>query len=128
LRLSEATASSLRKADLCFIAVPDRLVASVASEVENRLSAKCALVHGAGALSLKVFGTSKRPRGSFHPLVAISDPTDSLEACWAAVSASTSKLRRQLESLARALKMNPITRRPFSRQLERWDFSPKPRA
>lgn len=104
-----ADLESLRDADLCLFAVPDSQVASVSKAMMLDLGLSTAVVHCAGALDLGVFGTTplavRRMRGSFHPLVAVSDATDSLEGHAAAVSASGRPLLQTLRRMAEDLKL-----------------------
>jgi predicted short-subunit dehydrogenase-like oxidoreductase (DUF2520 family) len=93
-------------------AVPDHAVARVAHSLKMDLGPQTALVHCAGALDLNVFGedptTQRRPRGSFHPLCAVSDMKDDLKDHSVALSASTKPLLATLETLASALGLKPL--------------------
>lgn len=86
--------------DLVILAVPDALVGAI------DVPEGPAVVHCAGALELTALNA--RRRGSFHPLVAVSSPSDSLEGGWVAISASDAKLKAALRRMARALKLHPF--------------------
>lgn len=107
-----ADLESLRDADVCLFAVPDSQVATVAKSMMLDLGLSTAVVHCAGALDLGVFGTTplavRRMRGSFHPLVAVSDPTDPLEGHAAALSASGRPLLQTLKRMAEDLKLTAL--------------------
>lgn len=102
----------LRDADLCIFAVPDTVVAPLSQNLLLDLGLSTALVHCAGALDLSVFGTSpmiaRRMRGSFHPLVAVSDPQDPLEGHTAALSATGRPLMQTLKRMAEDLGLQTI--------------------
>lgn len=103
-----ADLEALSESDLGLLAVPDSAVAQVAAEFAPDLGRNTALVHCAGALSLEVFAEAlkthpKRPVGSFHPLCAISSPTDSLEGHAVALSTPSRALRTHLRAMAKAL-------------------------
>jgi predicted short-subunit dehydrogenase-like oxidoreductase (DUF2520 family) len=83
---------------LCILAVPDAAVGGI--DVPDGVP----VVHCAGALELTALNASRR--GSFHPLVAVSSPRDSLEGGWVALSASDGALLKTLQKLARDLKMH----------------------
>ena len=112
LNIPLADHDALRQADLAVLAVPDNAVPLAAKMVHADLGPKTALVHCSGALDLSAFGSDpailERARGSFHPLVAISDPTDELAAHSAAISATSEPLRRTLLALATSLGMAPF--------------------
>jgi predicted short-subunit dehydrogenase-like oxidoreductase (DUF2520 family) len=98
---------TLKAAKLCILAVPDAAVASSAAQINEDLGPDTALIHCAGALDLTALGD--RPlRGSFHPLVAISDPRDAIANHAVAVAASDRTLMPVLWSLALALRLRPI--------------------
>jgi predicted short-subunit dehydrogenase-like oxidoreductase (DUF2520 family) len=103
---------TLREAQLCVLAVPDSAVAQAAELVDEDLSPTAALVHCSGALTLTAFGQaplrSGRPLGSFHPLVAVSDPHDSIEGAAVAIAATPKELLPVLQHLAEALRLRPI--------------------
>ena len=103
---------ALRAARLCVLAVPDAAVGPVAAQVVEDLGPDTALVHCAGALDLSAFGAQpelvRRARGSFHPLVAISDPRDALQGHAVALAASDRALMPVLWRMALALRMRPI--------------------
>lgn len=97
-KLKLKTSRELADADLVVLAVPDALVGEI------DVPEGPAVVHCAGALELTALNA--QVRGSFHPLVAVSSPHDSLEGGWVAISASDAKLLRTLKAMAKALKMN----------------------
>jgi predicted short-subunit dehydrogenase-like oxidoreductase (DUF2520 family) len=102
----------LRRAGLCFLAVPDAQVANAAELVSEELGPSAALVHLSGAMTLSAFGQaaidSKRALGSFHPLAAISDPLDALARHTVALASTTPALKQQLAQVAEALVMRTI--------------------
>lgn len=110
LRLAEH--EEFRTADLCILAVPDSSVARLSTTVKDDLGPGTALVHCAGALDLSAFGTDpalqRRPRGSFHPLCAVSDPRDELAGHAVAVAASEPSVLELLHRMAVALRLRPI--------------------
>ncbi len=103
---------SLRAAELCLLAVPDAQVANAAELVLEDLGASTALVHLSGALTLSAFGPivieAGHPLGSFHPLAAISDPSDPLVGHTAALAATSQPLLARLQLLAQTLKMETL--------------------
>ncbi|HEX8824728.1 MAG TPA: DUF2520 domain-containing protein [Archangium sp.] len=102
LRLKPATESDVAQARVCLLCVPDKAVPVVAEEVKTRMARGAALVHCAGALSLEALGAPRgRVLGSFHPLVAVSDPRDSLAGNSVAVSTRSHWLREVLERMAK---------------------------
>ncbi len=112
LSVELADESELRMADLVLLAVPDSVVGRLSAKLRGELKPTAALVHCAGALDLSAFGTDPemlmRPRGSFHPLCAVSDPQDDLSGHAVAVAASDRALLAQLKKMALALGMTPI--------------------
>lgn len=110
LRVFLADHDDLRTAQLCILAVPDSAVAPAMELVEEDLGPSTALVHCSGALPLTVFSTAraKRPVGSFHPLVAISDPKDGLSGHAVALASTDRTLHASLERMAVALGMSPL--------------------
>jgi predicted short-subunit dehydrogenase-like oxidoreductase (DUF2520 family) len=106
--LREASPDDLRRAHLCFIAVPDRDVGRVAAEIAPRLGPKTALVHCAGALTLSALPKGTRPRGSFHPLLAISNPGAALADGAVALAAETPTLLAQLKRVAGRLNLRVL--------------------
>ncbi len=108
--LKLADHGDLASAALCVLAVPDASVAAAAGVVAEDLGPDTALLHCAGALDLDAFGSAalKRRRGSFHPLVAISDPRDPLADHSVALAASDRALMPVLWRMALALRMRPI--------------------
>jgi predicted short-subunit dehydrogenase-like oxidoreductase (DUF2520 family) len=105
LGLRIAKPKDLTDAHVCLLAVPDAGVHLVARQLAVGL--RTAIVHCAGALPLDVL--PERRRGSFHPLVAISDPLDELAGHWAAISASDKSVESLLKRMAKALKMNVLS-------------------
>jgi predicted short-subunit dehydrogenase-like oxidoreductase (DUF2520 family) len=102
LGLKPATARDVARARVCLLCVPDKAVPSVAEELEPQLARGAALVHCAGALSLEALGPPRgRVLGSFHPLVAVSDPRDSLAGNSVALSTRSRWLREVLERMAK---------------------------
>ncbi len=112
LNLQLAEHEALKAAQVCILAVPDAAVGAAARTLTADIGPDTALIHCAGALDLSAFGEEpsmlRRPRGSFHPLVAISDPTDALEGHAVALSASSRTLMTVLEQMAADLQMSPI--------------------
>jgi predicted short-subunit dehydrogenase-like oxidoreductase (DUF2520 family) len=102
LGLKRASESDVAQARVCLLCVPDKAIPSVAEELKPRMARGAALVHCAGALSLEVLGAPRgRVLGSFHPLVAVSDPRDSLAGNSVAVSTRSRWLREVLERMAK---------------------------
>ena len=102
LGLKRAAESDVAQARVCLLCVPDKTVSTVAEELKPRMARGAALVHCAGALSLEALGTPRgRVLGSFHPLVAVSDPRDSLAGNSVAVSTRSRWLREVLERMAK---------------------------
>jgi predicted short-subunit dehydrogenase-like oxidoreductase (DUF2520 family) len=97
---------------LCFLAVPDSEVSLAAQAVAPLLPTSTALVHCAGALRLSDLGSSAaitiHPRASFHPLAAVSHPSDELRGKAVAISATSPAVRRHLLRVAKALGMAPL--------------------
>jgi len=112
LNLPLADHDALRQANVCVLAVPDNAVPLAAKMINADFGADTALVHCSGALDLSAFGSDasilERERGSLHPLVAISDPTDELAGHSAAVSATSEQLRSTLLAMARDLGLEPL--------------------
>ncbi len=112
LRVALVDHDALHDADVCLLAVPDATVTQAAELVEADLGLQTALVHLSGALTLDVLAPvvakSGRAVGSFHPLAAISDPTDSLAGASVALSASGKDLMPVLHRLAGALNLTPL--------------------
>lgn len=110
MRQRLADHEDLHDADVCLLAVPDGAVAQAAELVEEDLGPATALVHLSGALPLSVLAKTKSPRaiGSFHPLVAVSDPHDELGGHSVAVAATARPLGAVLERMAEALDLRPI--------------------
>jgi predicted short-subunit dehydrogenase-like oxidoreductase (DUF2520 family) len=102
----------MEAADLCLLVVPDRAVPEVAQDVAKDLKPSAALIHCAGALTLSAFGSDPailaRPRGSFHPLSAVSDPTDPLARHAVALSSNRPLLLRTLKAMAADLALIPF--------------------
>jgi predicted short-subunit dehydrogenase-like oxidoreductase (DUF2520 family) len=112
LGLKLADHEALSSAALCLLAVTESVVGTVAATLREDLGPKTALVHCSGALELSAFGTDpmtmRRPRGSFHPLCAVSDPQDDLTGHSVALAASEPALIPLLERMARALRLEPF--------------------
>lgn len=101
LGLKPATEGDVRQARVCLLCVPDKAVPEAAREMAGRLGRGAALVHCAGALSLKALGSPKgRPVGSLHPLCAVSDPQDPLAGHSAAISTRSRPLKAVLRRMA----------------------------
>jgi predicted short-subunit dehydrogenase-like oxidoreductase (DUF2520 family) len=90
--------------------VPDQAVAGVAAKLVAQLPLGVARVHCAGALNLDTLGEPARhhPRGSLHPLCAVSNPSDLLVGAAATVEADSRALQSRLMHLARAIELRPI--------------------
>jgi predicted short-subunit dehydrogenase-like oxidoreductase (DUF2520 family) len=102
LGLKPASERDVAQARVCLVCVPDKAVPGVAEELKPRLARGAALVHCAGALSLEALGAPRgRVLGSFHPLVAVSDPRDSLAGNSVALSTRSRWLREVLERMAK---------------------------
>ncbi len=112
LNLQLAEHEALKAAQLCLLAVPDAAVPAVAKTLTADVGPDTAFIHCAGALDLSAFGEDpsmlRRARGSFHPLAAVSDPSDPLEGHSVALSASTRALMGTLELMAADLGMTPL--------------------
>jgi predicted short-subunit dehydrogenase-like oxidoreductase (DUF2520 family) len=118
LKVPLAAPASLRAASACILAVPDGAVPEAAKHWAQRLPPETPLLHCAGALPLQALGKGKaRPKGSFHPLCAISSSDDDIQGCAVALSASTPALLRTLKAMARSLKLSPIEVSEESRPL-----------
>jgi predicted short-subunit dehydrogenase-like oxidoreductase (DUF2520 family) len=98
----------LHEAGMCIFAVPDATIHDVAQAMAEDLGAQTTLVHLSGAMHLDVFGFPKRKLGSFHPLVAVSDSTDSLAHYSAALASNHQSVNVQLHQLAHVLQMKPL--------------------
>lgn len=109
-RIRLADHDDLREADVCVLAVPDASVAQVTELLEDDLGPATALVHLSGALPLATFAKARTPRafGSFHPLVAVSDPRDELAGHAVAIASTAKALKAQLLEMAAALGLKPI--------------------
>lgn len=110
--LALADDRALAEANLCVLAVSDPAVGQVAAQLSAKLSQDAALVHCAGALTLSAFGNhadvKRRPRGSFHPLRAVSDPRDDLSGHAVAISSNDPGLRALLRRMATDLRLTPL--------------------
>jgi predicted short-subunit dehydrogenase-like oxidoreductase (DUF2520 family) len=119
LGLRIADHDDLSTAELCIFAVPEAVVGEVAQRMLLDLGLSTALVHCAGALDLGAFGSSamiaRRMRGSFHPLVAVSDREDPLEGHAVAVSATGRPLLQTLRRMAEDLQLFPVEVREAKR-------------
>lgn len=106
LGLKPATPKDLEQSQVALLCVPDKAVPQVAREMARALGRGTALVHCAGALSLKALGAPRgRPLGSFHPLCAVSDPRDSLAGHAVAISTRSQPLKAVLRHMAEDLKL-----------------------
>lgn len=107
-----ADEDALSRAELCFFTVPDGQLAAIVADVVPSLSARCAVIHCAGALTLEDLGPRPvlggRPRASFHPLCAISGPLDPLAGCSVALSTRSPAVMKALERLAKSLALHPL--------------------
>jgi predicted short-subunit dehydrogenase-like oxidoreductase (DUF2520 family) len=102
LGLKLASDKEVAEARVCLLCVPDKAVPAVAEELKPRLARGAALVHCAGALSLEALGAPRgKVLGSFHPLVAVSDPRDSLAGNAVALSTRSRWLREVMERMAK---------------------------
>jgi predicted short-subunit dehydrogenase-like oxidoreductase (DUF2520 family) len=112
MNLQLAEHEALKAAQLCILAVPDAAVAAAAKTLTADVGPDTAFIHCAGALDLSAFGEDpamlRRARGSFHPLAAVSDPSDVMEGHAVALSASTRALMSALELMAADLGLTPI--------------------
>jgi predicted short-subunit dehydrogenase-like oxidoreductase (DUF2520 family) len=101
LGLKPATPQHLAQARVALLCVPDKAVPAVARDMARTLGKHAALVHCAGALSLKALGAPRgRPLGSFHPLCAVSDPRDSLAGHSVTLSTGSRALKAILRQMA----------------------------
>jgi predicted short-subunit dehydrogenase-like oxidoreductase (DUF2520 family) len=106
LGLKPATPKELTEARVALLCVPEKAVPEVARELAKTLGRGAALVHCAGALSLEALGAPRgRPRGSFHPLCAVSDPRDSLAGNAVAISTRSRSLKAVLRRMAGDLEL-----------------------
>jgi predicted short-subunit dehydrogenase-like oxidoreductase (DUF2520 family) len=104
LGLKLATPRELSLARVALLCVPDKAVPEVAREMARKLGRGTALVHCAGALSLRALGSPRGlATGSFHPLCAVSDPRDSLAGHAVAISTRSRPLKATLQRMAREL-------------------------
>ncbi|HYH98239.1 DUF2520 domain-containing protein [Hyalangium sp.] len=109
LGLKPATPRHLAQARVALLCVPDQAVPEVARELARTLGPGAALVHCAGALSLKALGRPRgRPLGSFHPLCAVSDPRDSLAGHAVALSTRSRALKAVLRRMAEDLRLQVL--------------------
>jgi len=109
LGLKLATPKDLAQAQVALLCVPDKAVPEVARELARTLGRGAALVHCAGALSLKALGAPRgRALGSFHPLCAVSDPRDLLAGHAVAVSTRSPVLKAVLRRMAKELKLQVL--------------------
>jgi predicted short-subunit dehydrogenase-like oxidoreductase (DUF2520 family) len=116
LGLKPASPAHLMRARVALLCVPEKAVPEVARALARTLGKGVALVHCAGALSLKALGAPRgRPLGSFHPLCAVSDPRDSLAGHAVAISTRSRALKAVLRRMAEELELQvlevPETRR-----------------
>jgi predicted short-subunit dehydrogenase-like oxidoreductase (DUF2520 family) len=98
----------LKSAAMCMLAVPDAAIADVAQTLIDDLGPQTTLIHLSGASGLDVFHANKRRVGSFHPLIAISDPSDVLAHHAVALAANHTSVTEQLKRLAEALQLHAI--------------------
>ena len=109
LGLKPASEKDVAQARVCLLCVPDKAVPTAAEELKPQLARGAALVHCAGALALEALGAARgRVLGSFHPLVAVSDPRDSLAGNSVAVSTRSRWLRETLEWMARDVGLHAL--------------------
>ncbi len=109
LGLKPATPRDLTQARVALLCVPEKVVPTVAREMARTLGRGMALVHCAGALSLKALGAPRgRPLGSFHPLCAVSDPRDSLAGHAVAISTRSRALQTVLRQMAKDLDLQVL--------------------
>jgi predicted short-subunit dehydrogenase-like oxidoreductase (DUF2520 family) len=109
LGLKPATPRDVEQAQVALLCVPDKAVPEVARELARTLGRGAALVHCAGALSLKALGAPRgRPLGSFHPLCAVSDPRDSLAGHAVAISTHSPALKAVLRRMAEVLHLQVL--------------------
>ncbi len=109
LGLKPATPPELAQAQVALLCVPDKAVPQVARELSRTLGKGTALVHCAGALPLQALGTPRgRATGSFHPLCAVSAPTDSLAGHAVAISTRSRPLKALLRRMAEALELQVL--------------------
>jgi predicted short-subunit dehydrogenase-like oxidoreductase (DUF2520 family) len=109
LGLKSATPRHLTQARVALLCVPDKAVPEVARELARTLGRGAALVHCAGALSLKALGAPRgRPLGSFHPLCAVSDPRDPLAGHAVALSTHSRALKAVLRRMAEDLRLQVL--------------------
>jgi predicted short-subunit dehydrogenase-like oxidoreductase (DUF2520 family) len=110
LGVPPASPAATAWASLWILSVPDDAIRAAHQAVLPHLGPKAVCVHCAGARTLAVLRLSDRgrPCGSFHPLCAISGPTDTLAGHAVAIAGTHSRVRAQLEQLARVLGLMPL--------------------
>lgn len=110
LRLLEADAAAMSRAELCLLTVPDAAVGPVARAVAPLLGRTTGLVHCAGALTLEVLqpAAAGRPTGSFHPLVSVTGPETPLAGHSVAIATRSRVLAPLLFRLAETLGLRPL--------------------
>jgi len=110
LRLAEADAAAMSRADLCLLTVPDGAVEAVARSVAPLLGRTTGLVHCAGALTLEALqpAAAGRPTASFHPLVSVIGPETPLVGHAVAIATRSRALAPLLGRLAHALGLRPL--------------------
>ena len=102
-----------RQSAIVFLTVPDAVVAGLARQVAGAggLPPAAAFVHCSGALGLDAIAplTVRHAVGSFHPLQSFPKPRDpdAFRGSLVGIDASTTRLRRQLQRLARDLGARP---------------------
>ena len=102
----------LAQSAMALIVVRDDAVHDRARALMPQLGQTTALVHCAGALPLSVLGSdaevTAHPRGSFHPLAAVSSPQSVLAGKSVALSGTTPRLLTLLRRMARDLALRPF--------------------
>lgn len=112
LGLALADLDDLKRSDVCILAVPDSAILPLATNLKHELGPGTALVHCAGSLDLGALAhdpeLALRPRGSFHPLVAISSAEDSLAGHSVAIAANAPALGATFRKMAKDLGLIPL--------------------
>jgi len=110
--LQLANEVDLTQAAVALIVVRDDAVHARTRALLSQFGKTTALVHCAGALPLSVFGNDAEvvahPRGSFHPLAAVSSPQSVLAGKSVALSGTTPRLLTLLRRMARDLALRPF--------------------
>ena len=97
----------LKGVQLCILAVHEAAMHDALQFVGKGVKGGTAFVHTSGSTQLRSFKNVK-PVGSFHPLVAVSDPRDELTGHAVALAATDSALKATLLEMATALQLTPI--------------------